>query len=229
MRTRFAVLQPVSRVFLLHRGMRRVEPFELDHERRAPSTYGLDRGRRSPDSAGSTTASAAPPHKPRHFATRLDERPRPGDVHDPAGRQAQSAAGFGPAYLAVQLTVVSGDGHAHRVVLMTPSPRTLSVPAGGRASVLIGGQRVGHYPIEVDGTAAGRSSSAASRAVGTPRLRRSASRRRRRGRAQQHDALVLVERAEHQHLGGERADPARREVDDADDQRALELLARVVA
>ncbi|HUO74493.1 MAG TPA: hypothetical protein VMU39_27225 [Solirubrobacteraceae bacterium] len=60
-----------------------------------------------------------------------------------------------PAFLAVRLTVASGDGRAHHVVLKTPTPHTLSVPAGGRASVLVPGLRAGQYPIEVDGSARG--------------------------------------------------------------------------
>jgi hypothetical protein len=58
-----------------------------------------------------------------------------------------------PAFLAVQLTVVSGDGQPHRVVLHTPNPHSLSVPAGGRAAILIGGLRAGRYVLDVDGTA----------------------------------------------------------------------------
>jgi hypothetical protein len=60
-----------------------------------------------------------------------------------------------PAFLAIQLTVVSGDGARHAVVLHTPTPHSLSVPAGGRASLLIPGQRAGHYVLAVDGTARG--------------------------------------------------------------------------
>ena len=47
-------------------------------------------------------------------------------------------------------------------------------------------------------------------------------------RPQQDHAPLVVERAEHQHLGDERPDPLRREVDHRDHQRVLELLARVV-
>jgi hypothetical protein len=60
-----------------------------------------------------------------------------------------------PAFLAVQLTVASGDGRPHRVVLRTPSPHALSVPARGRASIRIGGLRARHYDIEVDGSTGG--------------------------------------------------------------------------
>jgi hypothetical protein len=60
-----------------------------------------------------------------------------------------------PAFLAIQLTVASADGKPHRVVLRTPTRHTLSVPAGGRASTLIGGLKAGHYVIEVDGNARG--------------------------------------------------------------------------
>jgi hypothetical protein len=57
-----------------------------------------------------------------------------------------------PAFLAIQLTVISGDGKAHRVLLRTPTPHSLAVPAGGRASIIIPGQRAGTYPLSVDGT-----------------------------------------------------------------------------
>jgi hypothetical protein len=56
-----------------------------------------------------------------------------------------------PAAVPVELTVVSGDGHAHTAVLRSPAPRTLKVPAGGRASVLITGLRPGTYTLELDG------------------------------------------------------------------------------
>jgi hypothetical protein len=60
-----------------------------------------------------------------------------------------------PAFLAVQLTVSSSDGKAHQIVLRTPTPHTLSVPANGRASVQIAGLKAGEYRLEVDGTTRG--------------------------------------------------------------------------
>jgi hypothetical protein len=60
-----------------------------------------------------------------------------------------------PGSLTIALTVVSGDGHAHRVVVRTPRPYYLSVAAGGRASVLIPALRAGQYVIDVDGAAHG--------------------------------------------------------------------------
>jgi hypothetical protein len=60
-----------------------------------------------------------------------------------------------PANLPVLLTLVSGDGAAHTAVLETPSPHSLSVPAHGRASVLIGGLRAGTYVLKVDGASRG--------------------------------------------------------------------------
>jgi hypothetical protein len=53
------------------------------------------------------------------------------------------------------LTVISGDGRAHKVVLRTPVPRTLAVPARGRASILLAGQRAGRYSLLVDGRTRG--------------------------------------------------------------------------
>ena len=37
----------------------------------------------------------------------------------------------------------------------TPTPHTLIVPAGGRASTLIRGLRAGQYAIDIDGTPRG--------------------------------------------------------------------------
>jgi hypothetical protein len=57
-----------------------------------------------------------------------------------------------PAFLAVQLTVVSGDGKGHAVVVVLPEGgRSLSVPANGRASTLIPGLRAGEYAVKIDG------------------------------------------------------------------------------
>jgi hypothetical protein len=56
-----------------------------------------------------------------------------------------------PAFLAVELTVISGDGRPHRVVVQTPGKRALSVPANGRASVLLPGLKAGDYAVELDG------------------------------------------------------------------------------
>ncbi|MDQ6821235.1 MAG: hypothetical protein ACR2L9_08045 [Solirubrobacteraceae bacterium] len=55
----------------------------------------------------------------------------------------------------IVLTVLSGDGRGHRVRLRSPGGATLSVPAGGRASALIGGLRQGSYAIAVDGAPRG--------------------------------------------------------------------------
>jgi hypothetical protein len=50
---------------------------------------------------------------------------------------------------------VSGDGRAHHVVVKTPVAHSLSVPAGGRATILVPGLRMGVYVVEVDGVANG--------------------------------------------------------------------------
>ncbi|MGZ4187293.1 MAG: hypothetical protein ACXVUE_22485 [Solirubrobacteraceae bacterium] len=57
-----------------------------------------------------------------------------------------------PAFLAVQLTVVSGDGKSHAVMVVLPEGgRSLSVPANGRASTLIPGLKAGEYAVKIDG------------------------------------------------------------------------------
>ena len=56
-----------------------------------------------------------------------------------------------PAFLAISLTVVSGDGNPHQVRLLTLAPHVLHVPAGGRGTTLIGGLKAGSYAIQIDG------------------------------------------------------------------------------
>jgi len=60
-----------------------------------------------------------------------------------------------PPFLAVELSVRSDDGRAHRLVVRAPGTPTLSVPAGGRAALRIAGLRPGGYPLELDGGGAG--------------------------------------------------------------------------
>jgi hypothetical protein len=60
-----------------------------------------------------------------------------------------------PAFLAVQLSVASGDGRPHRALIKLTAPKTLNVPAQGRKSILIPGLRAGRYEIDVDGKPGG--------------------------------------------------------------------------
>jgi hypothetical protein len=60
-----------------------------------------------------------------------------------------------PAFIAIRLTVVSADGKQHHVVLLMPSPRSLTVPAGGQASALVPGLKAGRYALQVDGARRG--------------------------------------------------------------------------
>jgi hypothetical protein len=55
----------------------------------------------------------------------------------------------------VLLTVVSGDGRPHHAVLHTPSPHALTVPAHGRASILLTGLKEGRYTVDIDGAPKG--------------------------------------------------------------------------
>jgi hypothetical protein len=72
-----------------------------------------------------------------------------------SGGRLTPAALSAPAFLAVSLSVASGDQRLHRIVVRTRPPHSLLVPAGGRASVLIAGLRPGRYAILVDGKARG--------------------------------------------------------------------------
>lgn len=60
-----------------------------------------------------------------------------------------------PAGVPIELTVISGDGKPHQVVLKAPHPQTLGVPAGGRASTAVTRLPAGQHPIEVDGATKG--------------------------------------------------------------------------
>jgi hypothetical protein len=60
-----------------------------------------------------------------------------------------------PSRIPVLLTVVSGDGRAHRAVLHSPVPHELTIPARGRASVLVTGLKDGRYALDIDGAPRG--------------------------------------------------------------------------
>lgn len=72
-----------------------------------------------------------------------------------AGGKLTPTSVSAPAFLAVQVSVDSEDGGSHQVVLRTPTPHTLSVPARGHVSLLIPGLRAGAYVIDIDGAPRG--------------------------------------------------------------------------
>jgi len=62
----------------------------------------------------------------------------------------------GPAGIPVDVSVVSGDGKAHTLLIaVPPKPRVLSVAPGGKATVRIPGLKAGAYGITLDGHVAG--------------------------------------------------------------------------
>ena len=67
-----------------------------------------------------------------------------------AGGQANPPAINAPASIAIQLTIVSGDGKAHVALVRTSPPHTLHVAPHGRASVLLPGLPDGRYVIVID-------------------------------------------------------------------------------
>ena len=60
-----------------------------------------------------------------------------------------------PAGVTIALSVTSGDGRAHQVVVRTAPPVALAVTAGGRALRELRGLKAGRYAIAVDGAGAG--------------------------------------------------------------------------
>lgn len=89
-----------------------------------------------------TTTGASGVRLPATFAIRAQGALAPATVTAPSG-------------VPVQLTVISEDGKPHRVVLQTPQPRALSVPAEGRAQATLTGLAKGQYPLQVDGATKG--------------------------------------------------------------------------
>lgn len=59
-----------------------------------------------------------------------------------------------PPFLAIELSVASGDGRAHEVVLDAPGAPRLVVPAGRRARTRVRGLRAGEYAVVLDGAPA---------------------------------------------------------------------------
>jgi hypothetical protein len=57
-----------------------------------------------------------------------------------------------PAGVLIGLTVISGDGAAHRV---TVGARAIAVPAGGRTYTALRGLSRGRHPVLVDGAPRG--------------------------------------------------------------------------
>lgn len=70
------------------------------------------------------------------------------------GRLTPATIGV-PPFLAVEVSLQSADGRAHRLVLRTPTPHALAVAAGGRVGIRIPGLRAGRYAVLLDGRRAG--------------------------------------------------------------------------
>jgi hypothetical protein len=109
---------------------------------------GKPKARTNPQAASipqysSTTSSGAPRTRmPADFVVR-------GGKLVPAGIS-------GPSGIPVDVSVVSGDGKAHTLLIeVPPKPRTLSVAPGGKATLRIQGLKAGAYGIELDGHVAG--------------------------------------------------------------------------
>ncbi|HKG16139.1 MAG TPA: hypothetical protein VKA96_00460 [Solirubrobacteraceae bacterium] len=52
-----------------------------------------------------------------------------------------------PPFLAVRVSAASADGRAHVVTIAADRVYRLAVPRGGRAALLVPGQRAGRYPV----------------------------------------------------------------------------------
>jgi hypothetical protein len=117
----------------------------------------------SPATATTTTASsttvtttASPPDTTGAAATSGATNVRvPSIFTIHAGGRLTPSTVSTPAFIALDVSVSSADGRSHRVVIHTPTPHTLTVPANGHASVFIPGLKQGRYVIAVDGKTRG--------------------------------------------------------------------------
>jgi hypothetical protein len=127
----------------------------------------------STSAGGEATATRAksstnPPEVPSTQPTKTTRAPSGGvapaggasNVHVRAaftihGRSISPSTLTVPAFVAVELTIASGDGQPHQVVIRLPSPRSARVPAGGHAAVALPGTKAGRYGVSVDGHSAG--------------------------------------------------------------------------
>lgn len=119
----------------------------------------------SPATASTTGTGRSTTTHTRHVSPRDHRAKRraiaASDVRLPAtylihpGGELSPPAISAPTSVDIVLTVISEDGRGHRVRLRSPGEAILSVPAGGRASALIGALKRGSYAIDVDGVPRG--------------------------------------------------------------------------
>jgi hypothetical protein len=122
-------------------------------------------GKNAPTRASTTAAShgagakSTPASTPPGSATTsgADHVVLPATFTAEPGGKLSPATVSGPGSIPVLLTVVSGDGRAHQVIVrVPPRPRTLHVPAAGRASLRLENLPVGSFAIVLDGAVRGR-------------------------------------------------------------------------
>jgi hypothetical protein len=103
---------------------------------------------------GAAHQSATPPASNRTTTTATNVRlPARFEITGHATLSPSTVAA--PAGVTIELTLSSGDGRPHQVRLRTAPPHSLSVPAGGRASLALTGLKDGSYELDVDGARAG--------------------------------------------------------------------------
>ena len=204
------------------------------HGRPAPHPARRGTARAAPPATGSATpATAAPLGVPRHrpAAARRAGCTRGAHPRSP-GRRELTYAGGRRAPHALPGLLLAGARDRRRQALHLP-PRRRPAPAGARPRARRRAARAVRRAIDAAGHVehvtleATRDTCSSPSAAGRCSEDPAADRHAGVGPQQDHAAL-LVGRAEAQHLGHERPDLARREVDHRDDEPPLELLTRVV-
>ncbi len=101
--------------------------------------------------AGTSTAARTATAPTRTTATSASNVRLPATFTIKPGGTLSPPAISAPAAVPIALTIVSGDGRSHHIVLELAKPEALSVAAGGRVSVLLTAVRNGTYPVTLDG------------------------------------------------------------------------------
>lgn len=120
----------------------------------APSTPATTPGRKTPAPPARTESGSAPSRSPAEPPDSSPEARQP--IRVPvrfvlAGGKLRPPTVSVPAFIAIELTIVSEEPSPRQAVLATRPPRKLSLPGRSRATILLKGVPRGAYRLTVTG------------------------------------------------------------------------------